>query len=94
MPKLLLGLHYFADRYHLFTSFINLIQADFVCQPDYTHCHLLFLSTGDPMIPLVIADIKLLLSQAIIVATVEDCPPMKATIMGDYPPSTQLSPIP
>jgi hypothetical protein len=74
MPKLLIGLAYFANMYQRDTIPLDEMKHDFHRHPEYTRHHLLFSTPGNPMNILTVDEIKSLLSRAILKGTADDLP--------------------
>jgi hypothetical protein len=75
VPKLLVGLAYFADTYQCDTIPLEDMKQDFHCHPEFSHHHLLFSTPGDPINILTVDVIKSLLFCAILKGTADDLPP-------------------
>jgi hypothetical protein len=74
VPKLLVGLSFFANMYQRDTLALDEMRHDFHHHPEYTRHHLLFSTPGDPMNILSVDEIKSLLSRAILKGIADDLP--------------------
>jgi hypothetical protein len=75
VPKLLVGLAYFADTYECDTCPLDDMRQDFHRHPEFSCHHLLFSTPGNPINILIVDEIKSLLSRAILRGTADDLPP-------------------